>query len=270
MTTVKHSFGMEASQLWRESRDPTGTSILVKTAHKYLGFQILYVRATHIYLSPPLLTTGSAVLMLHFKTFPSFFPFSFLCYFTLPSVPACGWPTRGKWVTPTFSGHNSHGYRMVGKGAKEGSFHIQLNFWVLVALKWMLPLMAKSIWDGDSVARLQTVTTADYNSTTPLPQSTLPVRRCLSVSVACTSHFWSSAWWFCVFVTFSSVPPPWLWSCKSSRPASPFSCQLLPHSLGLSPLSYLHRLASSTASPFGNKTTIIWFFCLLVLCFWVQ
>lgn len=32
--------------------------------------------------------------------------------------------------------------------------------------------MVKSIRDGDSVARLQTVTIADYNSTTPLPQRT--------------------------------------------------------------------------------------------------
>lgn len=38
------------------------------------------------------------------------------------------------------------------------------------ALQWMMPLMVKSIWDGDSVARLQTVTTADYNSTMPLPR----------------------------------------------------------------------------------------------------
>lgn len=38
------------------------------------------------------------------------------------------------------------------------------------ALKWTTPLTVKSIRDGDSVARLYTVTIADYNSTTPLPQ----------------------------------------------------------------------------------------------------
>lgn len=61
---------------------------------------------------------------------------------------------------------------MVGKGAKGGSVHIQLRSGQpgLAAFKWMMPLMVKSIRDGDSVARLQTVTIADYNTTTPLPQ----------------------------------------------------------------------------------------------------
>lgn len=44
----------------------------------------------------------------------------------------------------------------------------------LAALKWILPLMVKSIRNGDSVARLQTATNADYNGTTPLPQQTKP------------------------------------------------------------------------------------------------
>lgn len=40
----------------------------------------------------------------------------------------------------------------------------------------MQPLTVKSIWDGDGVARLQTLTIADYKSTTPLPQHT-PLRQ---------------------------------------------------------------------------------------------
>lgn len=39
---------------------------------------------------------------------------------------------------------------------------------MLAALKWMLPLMVKSIGNGDIVARLTTVTIADYNSPPPL------------------------------------------------------------------------------------------------------
>lgn len=38
--------------------------------------------------------------------------------------------------------------------------------------KWLLPLMVKSIWDGDSVSRPQTVTIADYNSAIYAPPPT--------------------------------------------------------------------------------------------------
>lgn len=43
--------------------------------------------------------------------------------------------------------------------------------------KWLLPLMVKSIWNGDSVARPQTVTIADYNcaSYTPPPTCLRPI-----------------------------------------------------------------------------------------------
>ena len=75
-----------------------------------------------------------------------------------------GWPLY-------FPGHNSLWYQMVGKRAKGGSVHIQpyLDSQGLERQQ-PLPLMVKSIWDGDSIARLQTVATADYNSTKPLPQ----------------------------------------------------------------------------------------------------
>lgn len=52
----------------------------------------------------------------------------------------------------------------------EGAFAAYLGVWsALAALKWMLPLMVKSIGDGDIVARLETVTIAILNSAPPFP-----------------------------------------------------------------------------------------------------
>lgn len=84
-----------------------------------------------------------------------------------------GWPPPHSQVTIAF---DSQWWERERKGA-----HCTFS-WIRAvvaraptALKWMLPLMVKSIRDGDGVARPQTVTIGDYKSTTPLPQhSPLP------------------------------------------------------------------------------------------------
>lgn len=129
---------------------------------------------THMLISSCIGSWKCSVLMLHFKTSSSS-PLSFLCYFTLPFVPARGWPTGGKWVTPLLSLDTIAFDAQWWEREQKGAHCTFRRIWAaragaLAALKWMLPLMVKSIRDGDSVARLQTVTIADYNSTTPLPQ----------------------------------------------------------------------------------------------------
>lgn len=183
----KHSFG-EGANCEEKAWAQTGTSFLVKTAHRCLKFQIfslwrikwLHWRQGHTHMLITSCTDNwkCSVLMLqdlllHLHLPPS--PLSFLRYFTFPSVSARGWPTGGKWVTPLLSldtiAFDTRWWEREQKGAHSTFSRI----WAaLAALKWMLPLMVKSIRDGDSVARLQTVTIADYNSTTPLPQHIPP------------------------------------------------------------------------------------------------
>lgn len=159
----------------------------MKTAHRYLRFQVFSVGCirwlhwrqghthTHSYL---LLDWQLEALSWCCTSRSPHTPLRFpSCFFTFPSVSACVWPTGGKWVTPLLSLDTIALDTKWWEREQEGAHSAFSWIWVagagaLVALKWMLPLMVKSIRDGDSVARLQTVTIADYNSTTPLPQHT--------------------------------------------------------------------------------------------------
>lgn len=84
-------------------------------------------------------------------------------------------PQGGKWVTPLLSldtiAFDTRWWEREQKGAQRTfSCTWAAGAGAPAALKGMVPLMVKSIRDGDSVARLQTVAIADYNSTTLLPQ----------------------------------------------------------------------------------------------------
>lgn len=106
---TKTAFG-EGADCGEKAGARTGTSILVITAHRCLGFQIFSVwgikwlhwrqGSTHILISPCANNWTLSVLMLHLKTFSSS-PLSFFSYFT--SFLARGWPAGGKCVTPLLS-----------------------------------------------------------------------------------------------------------------------------------------------------------------------
>lgn len=133
------------------------------------------------------------VLMLHFRTSsPS--PFAtfhlLLFHFLLFLLPVHGLtPTGGKWVTPLHSlntiAFDTQWWERERKGCHSTAAFGAAGAGAPAALKWMQPLMVKSIWDGDSVARLYTVTIADYNSTRPLPQHSPPPHSLKFPSLLC-------------------------------------------------------------------------------------